>query len=387
MDSQTHIMLDKNATHSNIKDFLEYSELVQRLIERGMIVHDRDFCEKKLAQIGYYRLSGYWKNSRIYSIEDHIVKYQENFQPNTSFDEILKLYIFDKHLRHEFMNAIEQIEIFIRSIIAHEMGRINPLAYEDKSLFSNNAFDINRKGPNLKEWFKRHHRLLFESKEECIKHHFQHDKPIPIWVATEAWDFGLLSKYYSMLKDNYRDLICDRINVSNRDVLDNWLININGLRNRCAHHSRFFNRSNPRSFKTLRNGYFHFLNLSQHECNKLVGAIAVIGYLLKQTESNGQWLDNIANIIDNKPSIISSHYRLMGFSKGTIQFPRERFKVNINKKMEYLKANSPSIFEHSHAIHQIEKLNGINSLNVTLSYSDRLLNLAEHYENHHAHEK
>jgi CubicO group peptidase (beta-lactamase class C family) len=39
------------------------------------------------------------------------------------------------------MSAIGRIEVYFRTIIAHKMGRINPLAYENKSLFSAHSFD------------------------------------------------------------------------------------------------------------------------------------------------------------------------------------------------------------------------------------------------------
>lgn len=180
------------------------------------------------------------------------------------------------------MSAIERIEIYFRTIIAHEMGRISPLAYENKSLFSTNAFDATKKGPDFDKWTTRHQNLLKDCKEDSITSHFNNNKPIPIWVAMEAWDFGQLSKFYSMLKDEYRDVICTRVGIDKRDVLDNWLININGLRNRCAHHSRFCNRPNPRSFKFLKNGYFNLLSISQNESEKLFGAIAVIWFLIKK---------------------------------------------------------------------------------------------------------
>jgi abortive infection bacteriophage resistance protein len=34
------------------------------------------------------------------------------------------------------MNALERIEVYVRSVIAHEIGKISPLAYLDDSLIN-----------------------------------------------------------------------------------------------------------------------------------------------------------------------------------------------------------------------------------------------------------
>lgn len=350
---------------------------MQQLIDRGMSVANRKRCERKLAQVGYYRLSGYWHSARTYNISaQRQVTYNNLFQSNTHFEAIFDFYLFDKALRQEFMSAIERIEIYLRTIIAHEMGRISPLAYENKSLFSANAFNVAKKGPNFSEWTARHQKLLKECKEDSITSHFANNKPIPIWVAMEAWDFGLLSKFYSMLKDDYRDVICKRIGIDKRDALDNWLININGFRNRCAHHSRFCNRPNPRSFKLLKNGYFNLLNISPNESEKLFGAIAVIWFLIKKIGPSSNWLDRIADLIDTKPTVPGFYFSSMGFDRTLKLFPRERFQHHF--KIDQGTEDKPLIPEQ--LVDELEKSSSIAPPEVDASLTDRLLQLAEHYE-------
>ncbi len=38
----------------------------------------------------------------------------------------------------------------------------------------------------------------------CIEWHRRSHKAIPFWVAVEPWDFGVVSKYYEMLKRRYQ---------------------------------------------------------------------------------------------------------------------------------------------------------------------------------------
>ncbi|MGT0149176.1 Abi family protein [Vibrio metschnikovii] len=123
---------------------------------------------------------------------------------------------------------------------------------------------------------------------------------MPLWVVAEAWDFGALSKFYSILSGNNQDLICNRLGLDNRKELDNWLINLNGIRNRCTHHARLCNRSNPRTLQTPMKGYFNLLDLSQNQKNKFFGLITVIWFLLKQIGPSSTWICRIADLIDQK---------------------------------------------------------------------------------------
>ncbi|MEZ9401141.1 Abi family protein [Vibrio cyclitrophicus] len=312
-----------------VKPFFEYDELVQRLMDRGMSIKDPLRAQRKLTQVGYYRLSGYWHTSRKFSYIEHKIQYDNKFQANTCFENIFEFYLFDKRLRVEFTDALERIEIYLRTIIAHEIGRINPTAYLDKKQFSKAAFKADAK-IHYDDWLKRHERLIEGSKEDSIEDHKSKGKPIPIWVAAEAWDFGALSKFYSILSGKNQDLICNRLGLDNRKELDNWLINLNGIRNRCAHHARLCNRSNPRTLSIPRKGYFNLLELGQNQKNKFYGIISVIWFLLKQIGPSSTWICRIADLIDTKPAIPGFTYRSMGFPDSG--FPRKQFPEALAKK-------------------------------------------------------
>ncbi|WP_283812140.1 Abi family protein [Pseudomonas corrugata] len=70
---------------------------------------------------------------------------------------------------------------------------------------------------------------------------------MPFWVIVEAWDFGIASKYYEILKDGHRNRICKRFGLTHAKILKEWLQEISIPRNRCAHHSRIWNQisANP----------------------------------------------------------------------------------------------------------------------------------------------
>lgn len=305
-----------------VKPFFEYDELIQRLVDRGMSINHPLRAQRKLTQVGYYRLSGYWYTSRKFKIVEDKIQYESNFKKNTNFEDIFDFYLFDKKLRIEFTDALERIEIYLRTIMSHEIGRLNPLAYLDKKQFSKNAFKPYSK-IHYNDWIERHNRLIDTSKEDSIANHKKNGKPIPIWVAAEAWDFGALSKFYSILSGKNQDLICNRLGIDNRKELDNWLINLNGVRNRCAHHARLCNKPNTRTLSIPRKGYFNLLDLGENQKNKFFGIISVIWFLLKKIGPSSTWISRIANIIDQKPDIPGLTFKSMGFPENG--FPRNKF--------------------------------------------------------------
>ncbi|QBG36563.1 Abi family protein [Litorilituus sediminis] len=369
----------------DVKPFKEYDELITLLLDRGMTIKNRERAKRKIAQVGYYRLSGYWYNSRIYKQVDYKTReFESNFRKGVTFDDIFSLYIFDKKLRLEITDAIERIEIFLRTIIAHEIGCISPIAYLDKKQFSRDAFKPESKIPKYDEWLEKHDSLIERSKEECIIHHKKTGKKLPLWVACEAWDFGTLSTFYSMLKGSNQDLICARIGIDNRSVLDNWLININGLRNRCAHHSRLFNKQNPRRLKTPRLGYFNTLNLGEEEKTKLYGLLSVIWFLLTRIATNSNWICRVADLVDSMPTVPGASIHSLGIN--TNKFPRHNIQALNQSNDIAVDVEGDNLFITTDNINDVlDKLSSFDfskqDTELLSDLSEKLLEIAENVEN------
>jgi abortive infection bacteriophage resistance protein len=116
--------------------------------------------------------------------------------PGTSLQGILDLYLYDKRLRLAVLDAIERIEVHIRTVIAHELGRLDPVAHTMAS-FINQRFlqdyqdrKSRKKRNTWNEWLEDHGKHLSRCSEDCILWHKQNDKTMPFWVVVEAWSFG-----------------------------------------------------------------------------------------------------------------------------------------------------------------------------------------------------
>jgi abortive infection bacteriophage resistance protein len=324
------------------KPFRAYSDLVKLLAIRGMKVADPQRAERKLAQVGYYRLSGFWFPAREFvrdqygqvatcSVTQKPLR-QDAFMADTSFDSACSLYLFDKKLRQLMLDAIERVEIHVRSIVAHEVGYHDPLAYQDPS-FINPKQTANwqdrrgRQRNTWNEWLVRQTEQVNRSREDCIEWHRQNHKAMPFWVVIEAWDFGTLSKYFEILKGSHQNRISARLGISNAKVLKDWLQEINTLRNRSAHHTRIWNQvaSNPIPVLAT-DTYFQGLALDQNALSRLYGLISVIWSLLRQIGHGSQWLYQVAEVIDTKPDLPGCSFGSLGLSSEN-GFPRQLFGI------------------------------------------------------------
>lgn len=325
------------------KPHQEIEELVALLQARGMIVHDTNRAARKISQIGYYRLSGFWYPCRRPALiadrqycQDPTTRLpirEDSFQNDVRFGDIIDLYIFDKNLRLLLLDAIERVEIHVRSTIAHEIGRLDSLAYKKDIYISPTKLKERRYGNGVvytfwEEWQKKLTRSITQSRnEDCIKWHIRRGQELPFWVVVECWDYGLMSKYFANLKRNHQRAICERIGFSNARTFENWLAEINTICNKCAHHSRIWNYtgSNPLLLEgTEEIDYFQAINLTSRARKKIYAHIAILWFLVKKIGPGSTWIEKIAELIDSKPAIASCPYTAMGLP-GNTGFPRELF--------------------------------------------------------------
>jgi abortive infection bacteriophage resistance protein len=91
------------------------ADQISLLRSRGLEITDLAAAEHYLLHTGYYRLAGYWQILQS-DIRNHI------FREGSTFEEVVCLYKFDRELRLLVYDAIERIEISLRSVIICEMS-------------------------------------------------------------------------------------------------------------------------------------------------------------------------------------------------------------------------------------------------------------------------
>lgn len=309
------------------------------LTSRGMRSADAHTTQQALARLGYYRLSGFWYPARKFARDNAGQKMQcphtgkplrlEDFQPGTSFEASVELYKFDKQLRLLMLDAIETIEVHLKTVVAHELGRNDPIAYTSPAFIEPKWLNVNP-GFNSSKWDSwrvRQQKKLDDCDEDCISAHRAKNQAMPFWVVVEAWDFGTLSIYFQMLRRKPQSWIAARLGLSDVKALNSWLRELNTLRNRCAHHTRIWNQSssNPITLPTAP-PYFQAISLNANAQKRLYGLISVMWCLIQHIDPTSSWIRQVADLVDSKPRMPGCTFAAMGFPNEN-GFPRALFRI------------------------------------------------------------
>jgi len=210
------------------KPWKSYSEQIQLLIARGLIVRDPEAAATTLSHIKYYRLSGY---CLAFEADRH------RFVSGTTFEQIIRSYEFDRILRRLIVEAIEWIEVDIRTAVAHEFGRLHgPFGHTLATQF----VDPVQHG----RWIARLRRHTEASRERFVEHHrwkYSEFPDIPIWSAVELMSMGTLSYLFENMLELDRRPIAQRYGIQPK-LLASWLHHLTYVRNVCAHFARLWDR-------------------------------------------------------------------------------------------------------------------------------------------------
>lgn len=299
---QEQLQSFKNRENIYKKEHKTFEQQLKLLKQRDLIISNEQYAFTKLQHINYYRLSAYFlpfKYHKNYFIKTQLTKFSwsinpiiiklnsfqfhyyiffikpNNFLPNTTFEDIIKLYYFDTELRKIIFQAIEVIEIYLRTQIAY---------YHSKSYDAFGYLDISTLRENMqKEFDELHQDILKEkerSKEVFIKHFRDKYKTndLPIWTVVEIISFGSLSKLFMILQEKEQNEVISCMGGINKVVFFKWFKALSSVRNACAHHSRLWNKTLGVSFEVPNNNQA-FKELSNSK-NKIFFALSVIEYIL-----------------------------------------------------------------------------------------------------------
>ena len=92
-----------------------HAQQVMLLRQRGMVIDDPAAAAFYLQHLNYYRLGAYWLPFEA----DHAT---HSFKPGTKFGDVLNLYVFDRELRLLVLDAIERVEVSVRSQWAYQLA-------------------------------------------------------------------------------------------------------------------------------------------------------------------------------------------------------------------------------------------------------------------------
>ncbi|WP_316904796.1 Abi family protein [Prevotella bivia] len=241
----------------------------------------------------------------------------EFLRKDISFQDVIDLYCFDRRLRSLIFNAIEKIEVALRTRIAltysvdenDAFWFLNHKLYfqHDKfiALTRNEIIDDKPVVGDLMKEVKR-------SNEEFIAHYYQkYSEPAfpPAWMTLEVVSMGTLSKLFFALDKNNPSskTICRDLGLYNVDILKNWMHGLSSLRNTCAHHSRVWNRRFTIALKFPYRTNYPFLSKQEAATirdNKLFAYLSVILYLQQIISPDSSFRKSLLTLLDKSPKLV-----------------------------------------------------------------------------------
>lgn len=286
------------------------------LCTRGLIVQDKRLAEHYLTYISYYRFCGY-------AIEFEVKQDngEKEYLQGTTFETVLDCYIFDRKLRLLVIDAIERIEIALRSVMTNELALkySDPHWYLNKQLFLTkfNHEDLIQTIKKETQYKAQNGSFQHKKRESFIQHYYnKYPKPeLPsIWMVAEVLPIGTWSIIFAHLVDRENQkIICKHFGI-NYTVMKSWLHTLTYLRNLCAHHSKLWSR-NFTLKPLVANNY-----RKQLEKNSRFSAqAAILKIFLDVISPNNTWGKNLDNLIKEHPLI---DIKRMGFDEG---WERDRF--------------------------------------------------------------
>lgn len=201
---------------------------ISNLKEKGLVVNDEDYTKKVLNDISYFRLI------KAYSLG--LKEKNGNYNPGTSFEQIVELYEFNLRFRQITFCMIERVEVSLRCRIGNYISEeYGVMGYLDKENFDKDDY---HKAflDDIKEEIRRNSRAPFVKN---FRENYE-DGELPVYALVEILSLGTLSKLFKNMKNRDKKIVSRSYGVG-YTYMESWIESIAYVRNVCAHYGRLYN--------------------------------------------------------------------------------------------------------------------------------------------------
>lgn len=284
------------------KEVLTLDKKIQLLKDRWLKFKDETKAKEYIRHTWYYRLSWYFKH---FQWRDS-TKWVDDFIDWITFEDIYKTYIFDRKLRLLVLDAIEKIEISLKSVINNYMSELDWCYWY---LNTNNFYLWHKTIHKYGKMIIKFNSKKYDKDSEIAKNFFEKydEEYLPSWKLFEELTIWEISTIYRILLPIHKEKISKTYIVNFKD-LSTWIVLINKLRNISAHHWRLWNRNYNIKLiikdNLFENKWKKFTNIKtwrEEITSNFYNASLIINYLLKQINPNLEWLDDLENLFNDFP--------------------------------------------------------------------------------------
>ena len=225
-EALSHFLYNLEVT---LKEYKNNEQLIEYLISKNVTIANKEQALKNIEKYSYYSIVNGYKS--VFKDEDN------NYKPNVTFEEIFALYEFDKNIKAIFLKFTLEIEVIIKSLMANTLAE----KYGVKDYLKLENFDENANEDLKNNLIENINKEIDDNynKHTAIKHYKDEYNFIPPFVLTKILTFGVISRYYGLLKQTERQNISKYFKLSDK-LLKQILINLTMVRNISAHSDRLF---------------------------------------------------------------------------------------------------------------------------------------------------
>lgn len=289
----------KNNNNPFLKPPISVPAQLELLSSRGLTISDNRKASHYLKFISYYRFCGYG-----IEFEDSPVNNEKRYFSGTTFEKILDRYVFDRRLRLLVIDAIERIEVALRTVINNELS----LKHGAHWYMNENLFVKRFKHKDFIENIKKE---TGYKREVFIQHYYSKytdPKLPPGWMIAEILSLGSWSLIFSHLQNRE-----DQKNISahfslNYRLMSSWLHSLTYLRNLCAHHSKLYDRT-----FTLKPVIAKEYQSQLKNNDKFSAQAAMLKIFLNFISPESNWGKNLLELLKNHSDL---NLTKMGFCMG-----------------------------------------------------------------------
>ena len=281
------------------KPALSLSAQVEKLISRGLEIGDLEAAKSFLSRVSYYRLSGY---TRIFYVDQENPQTGHLFRPNTCFDDVVRIYEFDRELRALVLAAIGRIEVALRTSATNHLC----LKYGNQWFLNGDVFLPGFRHEEFVDTITTALGLdpaTGGRREQFLDHYFKkYTEPSvpPGWMVGEVLSLSTWSKLFKNLAD-----LRDQKEIAQplgwpASLIESWAHCLSILRNCCAHHSRIWNRTYAvRPTFPAKNPSF---SSAVWQDTLFAAQAAIIHALMSKIAPGDSWSRRLRDLFDRYPS-------------------------------------------------------------------------------------
>ena len=301
------------------KPAIDVQQQLELLKQRGLKINDEKRALLFLESVSFFRLTPYMRPFQ-YLNSQHI------FKPGTGFKDLSRLYDFDRRLRLLAMDALERIEVSVRTRVSNLMcsygshwyleakhfnakydharliSTIEKIQKDEKDYYTRECAQIDKNNPKdiaKKEVLKRKRKI-----ENYARHYeltYDEPKTMPTWAIFEELTFGELSHFYKGIAlDSDKKRIAQSFGL-NFPLMESWLHALTIVRNVCAHHSRFWNRelgvkpAIPKAKKDM--VWATYLNIPNSHM-RIAMVLAILHFFMQRVSPDTSWHKRLFELFD-----------------------------------------------------------------------------------------